>query len=180
MPPPQQNPIVAVFPFADGYSLYGGGCPGADPTKNDPDYYTNFLSAFVSVDPGVATPGVKVRLPSINLRVYYGTTSGVPKPLASTYMPYTRIVVTSTSTNCSEKFIFAAPAIDAQGWMLNPALPFGTYSVCAESRTPGSPTSLVRKTVTGVNNWYDHGMKPPDVTSPVIDLNSSATSGACP
>ena len=35
-----------------------------------------------------------------------------------------------TSTNCSEKFSFAGPSTDVNGWMLQPALPFGTYKVC--------------------------------------------------
>jgi hypothetical protein len=164
-----------LFPFPDGYSLYGGGCPGADPTKNDSDYYTTFPSAVVSVDPGVASPPVKVRLPSINLRVLYNSA-----PLAAAYMPFTKIVVTSTSTNCSEKFTFPAPAVDAQGWMLTPALPFGNYKVCAESRTPGSFGLLRYKELSGVTNWYYHGMKPPDVASPVIDLNSGSIGGSCP
>jgi Tfp pilus assembly protein PilV len=164
-----------LFPFADGYNLYAGGCPGADPTKNDPDYFTTFGSgAVVSVDPGVASPAATVRVPSINLRVLYNGSA-----LSGVYMPFTRILVTSTSTNCSEKFSFPAPAIDANGWMLQPALPFGTYKVCAESRTPASPTSLRKKEITGVNNFYYRGMKPPDVTSPVIDLNSGTSSGAC-
>ena len=29
-----------LFPFPDGYGLYGGGCRGADPTAYDSDYYT--------------------------------------------------------------------------------------------------------------------------------------------
>ena len=112
-----------------------------------------------------------MRLPSINLRVLYNGS-----PLAETYRQSTRILVTSTSTNCTEKFNFAAPSTDLNGWMLQPALPFGTYKVCAESRTPGSPTSLRKKEITGVNNFYYHGMKPPDVVSPVIDLNSGVSS----
>jgi Tfp pilus assembly protein PilV len=177
-PPGSLGTITAtgLFPFADGYNLYGGGCPGADPTKYDPDYFTTLgSSAVVSVDPGAATtPAATVRLPSINLRVLYNGSA-----LAATYMPFTRILVTSTSTNCSEKFSFPAPAIDASGWMLQPALPFGSYKVCAESRTPASPGSLRKKEITGVNNFYYRGMKPPDVTSPVIDLGSGTSGGAC-
>jgi Tfp pilus assembly protein PilV len=166
---------TGLYPFADGYNLYGGGCPGADPTKNDPDYFTTFgANSVVSVDPATASPATKVRIPSINLRVLYNGA-----PLAAVYLPFTRILVTSTSTNCTEKFNFAAPSTDLNGWMLQPALPFGTYKVCAESRTPGSPTSLRKKEITGVNNFYYHGMKPPDVVSPVIDLNSGTSSGAC-
>ena len=166
---------TGLYPFADGYNLYGGGCPGADPTKNDPDYFTTFgANSVVSVDPATASPATKVRIPSINLRVLYNGA-----PLASTYQAYTRILVTSTSTNCTEKFSFTAPSTDANGWMLQPALPFGSYKVCAESRTPASTTSLRKKEITGVNNFYYHGMKPPDVVSPIIDLNSGTSSGAC-
>lgn len=169
---------TSLYPFADGYNLYGGGCPGADPTKNDPDYFTTLGSAaVVSVDPGAQTlPAATVRLPSINLRVLYNG-----NPLAASYQNYTRILVTSTSTNCSEKFSFPGPSTDANGWMLQPALPFGSYKVCVESRTPeSSPSSqLRRREITGVNNFYHRGMKPPDVTSPVIDLQSGTSSGAC-
>jgi hypothetical protein len=65
--------------------------------------------------------------------------------------------------------------------MLQPALPFGTYKVCAESRTPeSSPSSQLRKReITGVNNFYYHGMKSPDVVSPVIDLKGTGSTGAC-
>ena len=177
---------TSLFPFADGYGLYGGGCPGADPSLNDSDYYTTLgTGSFVSVEPGLASPPVKVRLPSINLRVLYNGTA-----LSETYRPFTRILVTSTGLNCSEKFDFPAPATEAppvgspvgtsgSGYMPRSALPFGTYKVCAESRTPGSPLLLRKKEITGVNNWYHRGMKPPNVTSPVIDLGSGTSSGAC-
>jgi Tfp pilus assembly protein PilV len=174
---------TGLFPFADGYGLYGGGCPGADPSLNDSDYYTTSgTGSFVDVEPGVASPAVKVRLPSINLRVLYNGS-----PLAETYRPYTRVLVTSTGLNCTEKFDFTAPATEApvspatvgSGYMSKPALPFGTYKVCAESRIPGFGTTLKKKEITGVQNWYYRGMKPPDVTSPVIDLNSGTSTGAC-
>jgi Tfp pilus assembly protein PilV len=181
-PPGSLGTITAtgLFPFADGYNLYGGGCPGADPTKYDPDYFSTVgAGAVVATDPGAASPAATVRLPSINLRVLY---NGLALP--STYQAYTRIVVTSIGTNCSEKFTFPAPATDSAGWMLNPALPFGPYKVCAESRTPASPTSLRNKTLNPVNNFYYRGIKPtadPSLpVSPVIDLNSGTSSGACP
>jgi Tfp pilus assembly protein PilV len=168
---------TGLFPFADGYNLYGGGCPGADPTKNDPDYFTTVgASSVVSVDPGAASPAAKVQLPSINLRVLYNGA-----PLASTYRGSTRIVATQTSPGCTtnpEKFAFAGPSTDSQGWMLNPALPFGSYSVCVESLVPGSGTTTKKRSVT-VNNYYFHGVKPPDATSPVVDLNSSTVNGTC-
>ena len=167
-----------VFPFPDGYGLYGGGCRGADPTANDSDYYTTSGSeAFVDVSPGVASPATKVRLPSINLQVLY---NGLP--MAETYRNTTRILVKSTGTGCSEKFDFPAPATEAptlpsppavgSGFMTNSALPFGTYTVCVQSRTPGSPGALRKEELTGVRNWFHRGMKLPDIASPQIDLGS--------
>jgi Tfp pilus assembly protein PilV len=166
---------TGLYPFSDGYNLYAGGCPGADPTKNDPDYFTTLgAGSVVAVDPGAASPAVKVRVPSINLRVLY---NGAPLTSVAT----TRIVATQTSPGCTtnpEKFTFGAPATDANGWMLTPALPFGSYSVCVQSLVPGSGSTVKKKSVT-VNNFYYHGVKPPDATSPVVDLNSGTVNGTC-
>jgi hypothetical protein len=65
--------------------------------------------------------------------------------------------------------------------MKTPALPFGTYTVCVDSTTPGSSGARRKKTITGVRNWYAQGIKPPAATMPVIDMspNSSTQSGAC-
>jgi Tfp pilus assembly protein PilV len=173
---------TGLYPFSDGYNLYAGGCPGADPTKNDPDYFTTLgAGSVVAVDPGAASPAVKVRVPSIDLRVLYNGA-----PLAATYVATTRIVATQTSPGCTtnpEKFTFGAPSTDANGWMLTPALPFGSYSVCVESKTPATPTTPRKKSMT-VNNYYHRGVKPvadPSApVSPVIDLNTSGyTSGTC-
>ena len=135
-----------LFPFPDGYGLYGGGCRGADPTVNDSDYYTTSgAAAYVDVARGEASSPATVRLPSINLRVLYNGS-----PLAETYRQSTRILVTSTGTACTEKFDYPAPATEAApptpagatptGFMTNSALPFGTYTVCVQSKTPGWTT----------------------------------------
>jgi Tfp pilus assembly protein PilV len=172
--------MSGLFPFTDGYSLYGGGCRGADPTANDSDYYTTAgTAATVDVLPGQTTsPAATVRLPSLNLRILY---NGAPLPAAN--RPTTRVVIRQTGTACSERFIAAAPATDDNGWLKDQAYPFNTYSICVESTTPASSpsTQLRNKTITGVRNWYHRGMKLPDVASPVIDLapNSTTSSGAC-
>jgi hypothetical protein len=127
----------------------------------------------------VASAPVVLRLPSINLRVLYNS---LPIPITSPV----RIVVTSTSTNCSEVFTFPAPATDLTGYMIASALPFGDYKICASANKPGT-SSMVQKTITGVQNRYTRGIKPqpgpaplPSLVSPVIDLNGGTTSGACP
>ena len=135
----------------------------------------------------MASTPVTVRLPSINLRVLYNGT-----PLAETYRQSTRILVTSTQTGCTAEVRLpgtcdqAAPPTPAgatpTGYMTDSALPFGTYKVCVQSKTPGSPTATRYKELTGVRNWYHRGMKLPDLASPVIDLFSGAktSSGRCP
>jgi Tfp pilus assembly protein PilV len=184
-PPGAQLAITAtnLFPFSDGYGVYGGGCPGADPTKYISNYYTLNPTDFIDTDPGVASPPIVVRLPSINLRVMYGA-SGIPL----TSLP--RITATSKSTNCSEKFTFTAtsvvPVTDTSGYLLTPALPFGDYDVCVDAIKPSTITRITKSlTVAGgnpVRNRFAEGIKAPSTAagSPVIDLNSSATTGTCP
>ena len=114
------------------------------------------------------------------------------RPMAETYRNYHADPGELDRTGCSEKFDFAAateapvaPTVGS-GCMTNSALPFGTYTVCVQSRTPGSPSALRKKELTGVRNWYHRGMKLPDIASPVIDLgsgtnnnNDGAGAGVC-
>jgi Tfp pilus assembly protein PilV len=174
-----------MFPFVDGYGLFAGGCAAADPSLYDPDYYQlpEHTDEFVHTTPGAAATPAVVRVPSINLKVVYG---GVNNPMPLVNNATVRIVVTSKSTDCDEKFIFAAPAVDDAGWMLAPALPFGDYQVCADAISPATGTRR-RKTLgagTALNPWIKNyspqGIKPP--ANPVIDFspNTSTQSGSCP
>lgn len=171
--------MTGLFPFPDGYGIYGGGCPGADPTKYIPTYYALNPSDFIDTDPGVASAPVVARLPSINLRVIYNSAA---LPATSPV----RITATTKSVGCTsaqEKFTFTAPSTDLNGYMITPALPFGDYDVCADALKPGSTTTRYTKTLSGANvvkNQFAQGIKPPSATSPVIDLNSGATTGSCP
>jgi Tfp pilus assembly protein PilV len=171
--------MPGLFPFSDGYGIYGGGCPGADPTKYISNYYALNPTDFIDTDPGAASAPVVARLPSINLRVIY---NGAALPVTSPV----KITATSKSTNCSEKFTFSAPATDLNGYMLTPALPFGDYDVCVDALKPGSTTTRFTKTLSGANvvkNRFAEGIKAPSTAAgnPVIDLNGGgATTGSCP
>ena len=165
-------PADGLFPFADGYGLYGGGCPGADPTDIPglDNYYDLYPDEHISTDPGQVVAPVTVRLPSINLRVLNGST---PSPLTKPV----KIVVTSQGT-CSEKFTFT-DATDLNGWMKDSALPFGRYKVCASALLPTSNFTYRQRTI-NVDNLYPEGIKPPKATSPVLDLSASGnSSGQC-
>ena len=160
---------TGLFPFTDGYGLFGGGCPRADPTKYIPDYYDDYPNAFIQTDPGAASTPAVVRLPSINLRVLYGSNPPTAKFTTA------KILVTSKSTDCDETWKYSGAAvIDSEGWMLTPALPFGDYDICASiQRTSGG--EYRKRTITGVQNRFPRGIKPPSATSPVIDISSSST-----
>jgi len=170
---------TSMFPFSDGYGMFGGGCPGADPTNttNDiDDYYTTNPGAYVNPDPGLASPPITLRLPSTNLKVLR---NGSPIPLATPV----HIVFTSRSPGCTEKFVLDA-ATDVNGWVNTPALPFGDYQVCVDStRLLPLPVVLQKKTTTtNIQNRTPGGILP----APVIDLGTgpslagtSATGSVC-
>jgi Tfp pilus assembly protein PilV len=175
-------PLIAgtgLFPFSDGYGLYGGGCTGADPT-NIPaliDYYDTYPDEYIQTEPGEASTPVTLRLPSLNLKVLRNSAvlPGLTQPV--------RIHIISKSLpDCSERFIYGSvlptqpSATDNNGWMIDPALPFGQYQVCAEALVP-NPTLLARrsKTVT-LNNYFPDGITP----APVIDLGTGTSSTPCP
>ena len=165
--------VTGLFPFKDGYGLFGGGCPNADPTKYIPDYYDNFPNAFIQTDPGVASPPARVRLPSINLKVTHGGAAPTAKYLTA------KILVKSKSGGCDEEWRFTgAAAIDATGWMVTPALPFGEYEICVSlQRTSGSQYRSTT-TTTNVKNLLPQGLKPPG--NPAIDVsNSSGGNSEC-
>ena len=140
---------TGMFPFDDGYGMYGGGCSGADPT-NDPlfsDYYDTNTDEFVHPEPGQAAPAINLRLPSTNVKVLR---NGAPITNNSVH-----IVLTSRSPGCTEKFSFDN-ATDAAGWMTEPALPFGDYTLCVDAIIPNPPFADSRRKRTATLNLLNH------------------------
>jgi Tfp pilus assembly protein PilV len=153
---------TSMFPFDDGYGMFGGGCLGADPTK-DPlfsDYYDDNPDEFVSTEPGLASPAVSLRLPSTNLRVL---NNGVA------FVTPIHVVFTSKSAGCTEKFGFTGTTY-SDGSLKEPALPFGDYQVCADLLVAG----LKKRTLSA--NLLNHnpaGILP----APVLDMVSGGLAG---
>ena len=159
-----------LFPFTNGYGLFGGGCPQADPTKYIPSYYATFPSAFIQTNPGAASTPAVVRLPSINLRVTQGGLAPTAKYLTA------KILVTSKSVDCTEEWRFTgAAAIDALGWMVSPALPFGEYEICASVQRSGGTQYRRVYTTSNVQNVHPRGVKPPGPVSPVLNVSNSSS-----
>jgi Tfp pilus assembly protein PilV len=170
--------LTGLFPFTDGYGIFGGACAGADPTKYDSDYYstTPFQAAHISSEPAAIAPEGLVRLPSINLKVTRDVLPGPGTPV--------KVMITSKSTGCTEVYKFTDGVDQTTGYLKGTtgALPFGDYDVCASSLRTGSPTSYRKETLT-VQNRYAEGIKPtaanPTVVSPVISITSADLTGEC-
>jgi hypothetical protein len=101
-------------------------------------------------------------MPALNLTVKKST-------------PLSGAKVTITDENCKDaqnKGIKRTYTTDVNGNLTEPALPWGVYSICAQT---GSGGSTIRKTVTGekVQNLLA-------ATTVTIDLASGTQSGGCP
>jgi Tfp pilus assembly protein PilV len=171
--------LPGLFPFTDGYGVFGGACAGADPTKNDSDYYTTFPAAHIASEPATVSPQATARLPSLNVRVLYNGAA-----MTGTNLNSVHVLVKSKGSGCTENFDYPQPAVDAAGWLPNSAVPFGDYQVCADAVTPASGTRRFKNlggpspTLPWVQNYDLHGIKPP--SNPIIDLGTSGwTAGSC-
>jgi len=137
----------ALFPFTDPYALYAGGCPGADPRAYGQS------AAVWTVMPGQAASAT-VRVPALNLLV---TSGGAPVAGA-------RVRAEATATGCSAVVELLT---GASGALTAPALPYGTYDLCAEA-------GGMALAVTDVRNDDPAG-------TPVLGLAlDTGSPGACP
>ncbi|MEA2232646.1 MAG: hypothetical protein QOD83_2462 [Solirubrobacteraceae bacterium] len=108
---------TGLFPFSSGYAVYAGSCPGANPQADDPAYFQSH-PGFVQTSPA-GSYAATVRVPAINLAV---TRLGLPVQGA-------HVVLTATGAGCSERTVATT---GAGGALVQPGMPFGTYSVCAD------------------------------------------------
>jgi Tfp pilus assembly protein PilV len=153
------SPVPAIksallFPFISPYAVYAGSC-----TENNPNPESNPQApgagavTSVAVTPGGAMKGT-IHLPAFNLLV---KKSGSPVEA--------KVRITGT---CS----FSRDYTTTTGSVLDVGLPWGTYTVCAQTVSG----SIVRKTLptsVAVQNLAA-------ATSKEIDLSSSPSSGPCP
>jgi len=158
--------ISDLFPYKTGYSFYTGSCESNAPTATNASYYTAGGPGFEELDSGEIVggdpaPPMMVVQPGVRLQVVSGAT-----PVAGA-----RIVATSTSPDCSTKYVLTTTSagwLSSSGSTYDPGLPFGTYSLCVQG--PGN----VRRTGITVDNTSAAGVK---VAAPV-NL-AGAPSGTC-
>ncbi len=151
-----------MFPFTSAYTVYAGSCsadaPSANGQASDPS---------VTVAPG-GIANLTLHLPALLLKVYTGTKT-VPGALANT--PH--VVLYDQGCGGSPPTAGGSPAISntipttTTGSLVDPGVPYGTYTVCADNGT---------KTVSALNTAIKD---PVNGTSLSLYLGSG-TSGKCP
>jgi Tfp pilus assembly protein PilV len=138
-----------LFPAATGYGVYAGNCAGAQPSGGQ----------TVSLAPGAVTQ-VTLHEPSINLRVLDGA---VPAAGAT-------VKLTGTGSGCGA---MPSSTTGADGYIVDRAQPYGTYTACTEFRD--ARDGLTHYVRTTVDNSAAAGT--PTLT---LDRSGTSTVGACP
>lgn len=124
-PPAYVSQISAsgLFPVAkpDGYGVFAGSCDANSPLAQKPPQPLTIAS--------VNGPAVNVAEPALNLKV---VTDDKNNPVATG-----ATVNINTETAGCPNTTFKGLAINANGALPNPGLPYGVYDVCAQLTTGG-------------------------------------------
>ena len=141
---------TTLFPFSDGYAVYGGTC-----SANDPSLYGQ-TAPIVAMTPGAASTAT-VRLPALNILV---------KNSSGALFPSARVRITPPS-GCGSTYTATLNSTTAA--LASPAMPYGDYVVCANN-TSGT----ARKVTVTVQNRAPAGTAVTTLTVP-----STGSSGSC-
>jgi hypothetical protein len=151
---------TGMFPFTSAYTVYPGSCSADEPR------------AFHVRDPTVLVPpgagaNVQVQLPPLYVTVLSGTPSVPGLPMVNAH-----VVVTDTGCGGSPPTAGGSPLIkrvfstNLSGQIANPGLPYGNYTVCADTNAGArsvysQQTSVTNATLTGtaVNLYLGAGTR---------------------
>ncbi len=143
----------SLFPFSNGYAVWGGSCTGAKPSTYGQSMPT------VTPAPG-GTQAVTVRLPALNIVVNKG---GSPLPSAN-------VRVTPVTAGCGSTF---TATLNASGKLAQPGLPYGDYTVCADDNLGASSRRVTTGTI--------QNRAPAGTTTSTLSIpTSGGTTGPCP
>jgi hypothetical protein len=154
---------TSMFPFSSAYTVYAGSCSADEPRS------------FRARDPtAVVPPGgganIQVQLPPLYVAVFSGTPSVPGLPMLNAH-----VVVTDQGCGGSPPTAGGTPLIErvfstnALGQIANPGLPYGNYTVCADTNAGAQSVYAQQTNVTNSS-----------LTGTVVNLYlGSATSGVC-
>jgi Tfp pilus assembly protein PilV len=147
-----------LYPFPGAYGVFAGDCANnAAPTGVTPDSLT--------VLPGKLDHTVDVHVPSLNVigKVNGNPTSGMT------------VTVKSTTSGCTPRTYLPLPTTSSSGRLSDPGYPFGTYTVCIDTRGMG----ILGGTRRSGNVNVTLNALSAAVSSPNWNLTTSSSSGQC-
>ncbi len=155
---------TGMFPFTSAYTVYPGSCSADEPRTfrvRDPT---------ALVPPG-AGANVQVQLPPLYVTVLSGTPSLPGLPMVNAH-----VVVTDTGCGGNPPTAGGTPSVkrvfstNSLGQIANPGLPYGTYTVCADTNAGARSVYSQQTSVTNAT-----------LTGTTVNLYlGSGTSGVCP
>jgi hypothetical protein len=152
-----------MYPFTTAYKVYAGGC-------NDPlTPAAGQVSALVT--PG-GTTNVTLPEPAMIVDVWTGK-SGSPGTLVTTKPDVT---ITDTDTGCGNNEDYPPEQIPTNanvGALVNPGIPYGTYTVCADASLAGT---YYDNTASVANTNYAAG----NVVNIYLGAGSGSSKAKCP
>jgi uncharacterized protein YdeI (BOF family) len=147
-----------LFPFPSAYTVFAGSC-----AADAPSAFGQGPDPSVVVPQGGSASGLALHLPPLNLSVLSGISSLSPgSPLLSA-----NVVITDTGCTPNVRRVMTT---NSSGQLVNPGLPFGTYTVCADANILGVRLHV---SVPGVVNSNLSG-------TPVNLYLGGGSLGACP
>jgi len=159
------TPVTAItstptlYPFPGAYSVFAGDCANnAAPTGVTPDSLT--------VLSGKLDHTVDVDVPSLNVigKVNGTATSGMT------------VTVKSTTSGCTPRTYTPLPTTNSSGRLSDPGYPFGTYTVCMDTRGMGVLGGTRRSNPVAVTL----NALSATLSSTAWNLTTSSSSGQCP
>jgi Tfp pilus assembly protein PilV len=157
-----------LFPFKGADTVYAGSCETNNPNPEGKNPSGAPAMASVVVPAGGTAPAPELQLPALNLTVTKGTA-----------LAGATVAITDESCTAGGTLVRRTYTTNAAGNPSNsptgaaePALPWGTYKVCAQT---GGGGSTINKTVKEVSVRNLSA-----AATVAIDLQSGTKSGACP
>jgi Tfp pilus assembly protein PilV len=154
---------TSLFPFTDPYNVYSGNCDKASPTQ-----WAQPLSPApngTTVAAG-STNNVTIRQPSLNVRVN--------SPSSPTRANGAHVTASATQAGCVGT-VLDMGLTNSSGVLIDPGVPYGTYTVCADFVVSGTRRKDVFTPVAASQPTVPNGGTQYDVT-----VSSSDPAGSCP
>jgi Tfp pilus assembly protein PilV len=154
---------TSLFPFTDPYNVYSGNCDKASPTQWGQPLSPPPSGLTVAAN---STSNVTIRQPSLNVRVN--------SPALGTRANGAHVTASATATGCVGT-VLDLGLTNSSGVLIDPGVPYGTYTVCADFVVSGTRRKDVFTPAAGSQPTIPNGGTQYDVT-----VSGGDPAGSCP